>query len=127
MKGFLTILAGCMLSLTAMTGCDNGLTNPDGESGAAALTNVRSAISDPVANCPVETAHYHDGVCYAGHYNNDGCSHGHGGETLAANAACTISGCTESGTHQHNSQYYGGHHGNDGCGGGSGHHRNGHE
>jgi hypothetical protein len=120
---------GLIILTVLFASCDTGLMSgddPNGGNNLAALTAVRSAVSDPVADCPVENAHYHDGVCYAGHYNHDGCSHTHGGAALAADNACTMGGCIESGTHQHNGQSYGGHHGGDGCNNGSGHHGNGH-
>jgi hypothetical protein len=124
-------IAGIMaLAVLVAASCENGLIGGSGEHTpvSVALASVQSAASDPVVNCPVETAHYHDGVCYAGHYNNDGCSHDHDGKALAANAACTVNDCTQTGAHQHSGQYYGGHHGGDGCNSGSGHHNgNGHE
>jgi hypothetical protein len=119
-----------MIALTVLlaASCENGLTGGGDTPVSASLASVRSAASDPVANCPIETAHYHDGVCYAGHYNNDGCAHDHGGKTLSANTVCAVSDCTQSGTHQHSGQYYGGHHGGDACNSSSGHHDgNGHE
>jgi hypothetical protein len=132
MKGF---FFGLIILMILFASCDTGLTSGGGYDSdsqeaidgglQAALAAVRNAASDPVANCTEENAHYHDGVCYAGHYNHDGCSHKHGGKTLAADSVCTIGGCTESGTHKHNGQAYGGHHGEDGCNKGSGHHGNG--
>ena len=83
------------------------------------VSSIRSAASDPVVNCAIEEVHQHDGIHYAGHYNNDG--HGHHG--LEADNICTINSCTETGLHRHNGIYYAGHHGSDGHGGhGNGHH-----
>jgi hypothetical protein len=65
-----------------------------------------------VANCVLETAHTHDGVQYAGHYNNDGHSHN---SACIADDNCVQTNCAAAGLHEHNGTHYAGHSGGDGC------------
>ncbi|MDR1231890.1 MAG: hypothetical protein LBK61_10885, partial [Spirochaetaceae bacterium] len=99
-----SLLAGVAVVLIMMAGCDTGILASDhhdkpGKGGTSAVAALLSAALDPAANCALETAHTHDGVQYAGHYNNDG--HAHNGE-CAADEACVQTNCAETGLHQHN-------------------------
>ncbi|MDR1229776.1 MAG: hypothetical protein LBK61_00075 [Spirochaetaceae bacterium] len=104
---------GLAVLLITLSGCDTGITGHSASGGNDAIAALRSAASDPVVGCAVETVHDHDGVQYAGHYNKDG--HTHNGE-CTADEKCAQTNCTETGLHQHNGTHYAGHSGGDGCG-----------
>ena len=109
-----------IFSLLLFANCDNALGTNDDHNGIP-ISNIRSAIYDPVINCAMEEIHQHNGIYYGIHFNNDG--HGHHG--LRADDYCTLNNCTQTSLHQHNGIHFAGHnnscsHGNE-HGHGSGH------
>ena len=109
------------LSFVLFFSCDNGLSSNNSHNSGASLSNIRSAVYDPVTGCTIEQVHQHNGIYYGGHFNNDG--HGHHG--LYADTICILDSCSVTNLHQHNGRYYAGHHGSDSCvghGHGNGHH-----
>ena len=96
-------------------GCDHNI-DPNNNHNNIPLESIRNVAEDPVIDCIVEQVHQHNGIYYAGHYNND--IHGHHG--LTADNICTLTSCQKTSLHEHNGIHYAGHHGlND-------HHGNGH-
>jgi hypothetical protein len=104
---FFSVLAFAFLFIS---GCD--LAYNENGNNAIPVANIRSAASDPVADCAIEEVHQHNGVYYAGHYNNDG----HGHRYLQADYICTESYCYETGLHCHNGIPFAGNYGQAGYG-----------